>query len=80
MPEAPIPSRRRDLTALASRSRGRSSTPTTNASARSRIHASPALSSQTTTSSDQDILVDAIFSGHSDGILVILRTTSPRQL
>jgi hypothetical protein len=80
MPETPLPSRRRDLTALASRSHGRSSAQTANASARSRIHASPALSSQTTTSSDQDILVDAIFSGHSDGILVILRTTSPHQL
>ena len=78
MPDVPPPSRRRDLTALVSRSHGRSQTPITNGSARSRIHASPALSSNPTLS-DQEILVDAIFSGHSDGILVILRTTSPRQ-
>ncbi|KAH0826208.1 hypothetical protein J3R83DRAFT_5651 [Lanmaoa asiatica] len=75
MPEAPPPSRRRDLT---SRSQGRSAASTTNASStRPRLHTSPTLSSNTTTPSDQEILVDAIFSGHSDGILVILRTTSP---
>ncbi|KAN0074606.1 hypothetical protein V8E55_011655 [Tylopilus felleus] len=66
IPEAPPPSRRRDLT---SRSHGRP--PTAHASsARSRA---PAPSSGPSSSSDLEILVDAIFSGHSDGILVILR-------
>ncbi|KAF8125185.1 hypothetical protein EV363DRAFT_1270219 [Boletus edulis] len=73
MPDAPLPSRRRDLTAVTSRSHGRSSAPTL--SARSRT---PALPNQTTASPDKEILVDAIFSAHSDGILVILRATSAR--
>ncbi|KAG6370565.1 hypothetical protein JVT61DRAFT_11360 [Boletus reticuloceps] len=76
MPDAALPSRRRDLTAVTSRSHGRSSAPTAHASsARSRT---PALPNQTTASPDKEILVDAIFSAHSDGILVILRATSPR--
>ncbi|KAF9222932.1 hypothetical protein BS17DRAFT_782836 [Gyrodon lividus] len=48
----------------------------TSAIARSRLHSSPL--SGGVTSHDDEVTVDAIFSGHSDGILVIIRATSPR--
>lgn len=79
MPETPPPSRRRDLTASTSRGHRHNRSPAPNAqgssSARSRMPTSPARSTSSA-SPGQEIMVDAIFSGHSDGILVILRMTT----
>ncbi|KIJ64617.1 hypothetical protein HYDPIDRAFT_28552 [Hydnomerulius pinastri MD-312] len=70
LPEATTAGRRREFSAT-SRSHSSRSQLQTN---RSRLHSSPF--SNSVTSPDDEVTVDAIFSGHSDGILVILRTTS----
>ncbi|KAH7925569.1 hypothetical protein BV22DRAFT_1033841 [Leucogyrophana mollusca] len=67
----PPPSRRRDKAASKNPpSRPQSSHSASTSSSRPRFRASP------TATSEEEIAVDAIFSAHSDGILVILRTTS----
>ncbi|KAF9240195.1 hypothetical protein BU15DRAFT_74113 [Melanogaster broomeanus] len=67
----PLPTRRRELAAPSRRPQAQAS-----AIPRSRLQFSPL--SSAVTSPDDEIVVDAIFSGHSDGVLVILRATSPR--
>ncbi|KAH7909240.1 hypothetical protein BJ138DRAFT_1155777 [Hygrophoropsis aurantiaca] len=65
------PARRRDKTiSRNSSSRPQSAHTVSSSSSRSRFRTSP------TTTLEEEIAVDAIFSAHSDGILVILRTTS----
>ncbi|KAH7885455.1 hypothetical protein F5I97DRAFT_1937653 [Phlebopus sp. FC_14] len=69
VPEPPS-GRRRDTT----KSRSARSPLHTSPSCRPRLHASPLCASMS--SCEEVITVDAIFSGHSDGILVILRAAS----
>ncbi|KIK96447.1 hypothetical protein PAXRUDRAFT_308222 [Paxillus rubicundulus Ve08.2h10] len=74
IPDAPS-SRRREM-AGPTKSHAARSQALAGSSMRSRLYSS--VVSGGVTSPGEEVVVDAIFSGHSDGVLVILRATSPR--